>query len=724
MGVCKVAFLDLSNAKWIDAPLKIVNPIRIIKNNSIINEEPAGSYLSGLSLHNGNRVTFLDKEVKSGIIGTSVQTDGGYAPAHVLGGFYSINTPAVNSDVYDLVMNVEVGKVSEIFPYGHFDEVYLPNWIYRPTGQGYLVDVLISYWNFFALPTKNQLVSDYSDWYYVKSCKFYNRKENENFPRISVDAYPSIIFDLTGYTYSVYNGVGKYSLRSHKEDLTGVIQLTFNPFNGTSPITPGRFLNNNIFGLAGKIAGYDEFQVAFDASPIFDGVCNAKLVYGIRNLTSQTNVTFSSYGKIRGKITANAYTYSPNSVNNPILAFKTLDDIKLYCADFGVKCLIDDEYSARNTPQEDIPLQTPEDTFTPSTDVPTFGFPSSVVEYIPSYPDNTSDTIELITPTISPLMASDGYILNTTKTKELFTWLLTDDYTKNVSELFGDKISPIVSLKLYPFDFYEHDSAHLADVGALNIGGVQSEIDAPILAAGYNTIFDGGNITLSGYFGNFLDFTNCAYALYVPYVGIIELSPSDVVNREISLKYILDFGSGSATAIIYSNGVLIKTLPAMVGIDIPILYSNANEIKIANTIENLNLATSVFSSIGGGVAAAASGDIGGAIGGVLGGGISFGVQKYKNSLNDQIKTSAVGGFGISTSLSMPQEAFFIVTRQRAGIPADYGKIAGYPTAYSGVLNDFVGAGFVSVRAENVNGISATENEITEIQTLLANGIFI
>lgn len=351
------------------------------------------------------------------------------------------------------------------------------------------------------------------------------------------------------------------------------------------------------------------------------------------------------------------------------------------------------------------------------------GYPTNNVPHVPSNPDNTSDIIERVPPQISTLSALNAYALNLQECKLFFKFLITDTFVKNISELFNDKLSAVNALKMFPFDIVLHDTSHTYADQKLTVGNVESDISTTAIVDNYNTWIYGGSIIQLGYYGNYNDYINTSYSLYVPFAGIIDLPSDRVVNCQIDLWYAVDLLSGNATAVVYSDGVFIKTIPAQMGMEVPITYTNSNQQLINASLSALNIGSNLFGSIGGGVAAMAIGDIGGGastISGGLNGAITNGI---KSIVTNPKKTGTIGSISSNTAYSLPQQPFLIISRDRIAIPSSYSGLVGKPSIFSGTIGQFIGAGFVSVKNAKLT-TSATESERAEILGLLESGIFV
>lgn len=407
------------------------------------------------------------------------------------------------------------------------------------------------------------------------------------------------------------------------------------------------------------------------------------------------------------------------------LAFKTVDDIIAYFNDWGLKATPEID-KAKFAPYEDIkdadPLPSPSGggsgTIKPD-------FPIEENDEITSIPNNPSDTIDdflVENPSVSPINLMTNYALNYTSVKALFEWLCDKSFYNNISELFTDKLSAIHALIQYPFDIVRHDTVHTQYSDVLTIVNVSESIPCYSLVNGYNTILYGGEITYISYFGDFRDWVNCKYSIYVPYAGVVDVPPSAVINRTLKLFYCCDLLTGKATAVLksYENndnlGALIKTIPCQIGINVPVQSSNYGQQAINNTLTGI----SMLSNLAGGVIGLATGNPFSFMG------LMGGVQQGASLLSQQqTQYSASGGVSPSTGLSLPQTPYLCISRARPAKPSNFAQINGLPSSiYTTLAN--VASGNALVKMQNVlfKSATATTEEITEVVNQLNNGIYL
>lgn len=546
-------------------------------------------------------------------------------------------------------------------------------------------------------PTNN-----YDDWYYVSKWNFYNRAAGSSTARTAINSnyekgvFPIVLWDIQNIT--------RYGRSTSSKPYTGFVNGNYQGFILLNPrfaATLGRLADWRLISTftretlsTSQIIIRDQYK---HKSTLGDNIKilipDDPLKIWVRN----ENETI--------------YDTTPATQSNPILAFKSEEDFLALLNDWGITRVTNDIDEAQKKDGGAFPGHVPEgDGFTPDGGNPEGYDTNPAIPSIPSYPDNTSDRVTPTTPNISAINAASVYALSLSGVKTLLNWLMSEGFTKNISELFSDKLSAIDDLKIMPFDIVNHDTLHALYSDTLTIANVTGNVVCHKIQPNYNCIINGGSYHYTAYWGDYNDYTAASYYLYIPYGGIVELSPSFVVNRDLRLEYALDIMTGNATAIIYSNDVFVKTVPCQMGQTVPITYTNTNQREIKNTLAALNAGTTLVNM------AAGKTDI---VGGVL----NIGNTVAKTALTNPLTIGSIGNFGANTSLVMPQNPFLIISRIQQSIPANMDGIIGRPSNTHNTIGAFVGSGFVQISADHIN-TTATTAEQEQIISLLQGGIYL
>lgn len=147
------------------------------------------------------------------------------------------------------------------------------------------------------------------------------------------------------------------------------------------------------------------------------------------------------------------------------------------------------------------------------------------------------------------------------------------DDLKNLDNLLLDTfltsnpIDAIVSVKKFPLSSVPHGE----NLENIYLGKYQTSAAGYTLAlqqARYN--FEG--IPIFPKFGNcFLDYSPYTkMQLYVPFCGTIDIDAADFMGRTLSVEMVIDFITGSVTAYVLANQLVVTSLTGTCAIDIPI----------------------------------------------------------------------------------------------------------------------------------------------------------
>lgn len=87
---------------------------------------------------------------------------------------------------------------------------------------------------------------------------------------------------------------------------------------------------------------------------------------------------------------------------------------------------------------------------------------------------------------------------------------------------------------------------------------------------------DCGNCYIHEKYQNKLDYES-EIEMYIPFVGFVELSPNEFMNRRVSLKYQVNVLNGESLAILSSDGDVRQTHSCNVGFKIPYILQAGND---------------------------------------------------------------------------------------------------------------------------------------------------
>lgn len=314
----------------------------------------------------------------------------------------------------------------------------------------------------------------------------------------------------------------------------------------------------------------------------------------------------------------------------------------------------------------------------------------------PSVPDISAvDTgfITLFNPSVSQLnslasyMWSSGFDLDTFK------------------KMFANPMDCILGLSILPKIVPAGGSR------AVIVGNISTGVNMTVAASQY-VKFDCGSVNVKRYSNSFLDYAPYTkVSIYLPFIGIHELSVDDVMNKSVHVKYNIDILSGACVAFVICDGTTLYTYTGQCAASVPVTSGDWS-----------NMINGVIGAVGGALKAA----VGGAVMGGIVGGIGAGVASLASSAMDvagmkpSIEHSGnMGGMGGMMGVKTP---FLIITRPQQAIPGQQNKYTGYPAFITKKLDDLVG--YTEIEEIHLENIPATENEITEIYDILKSGVIL
>lgn len=236
-----------------------------------------------------------------------------------------------------------------------------------------------------------------------------------------------------------------------------------------------------------------------------------------------------------------------------------------------------------------------------------------------------------------------------------------------------------------------------------------------------------GSITVPEFYGDYLDYSPYSKCYcYLPFIGIVELNVDDIVGHAVNISYKIDCYNGSCIAQItvakstivngervdYSNTAY--QFSGNCGVELPLSGGSQASIRAGM----IQAAAYGLSSVIGGIASGASGNIGGAISQ-----LGYGAANAIGSLvSAKSSVQHSGSFGSSFGALGIKTPYIIVTRPKEIEVVNYNELYGYP-AHSMVT---IGAcsGFLRVREVNVKSATANNEEKAKIESLLKEGVYV
>ena len=279
-------------------------------------------------------------------------------------------------------------------------------------------------------------------------------------------------------------------------------------------------------------------------------------------------------------------------------------------------------------------------------------------------------------------------------------WLWGSVFTTDIRKLFEDPIQGVISLhKVF---------AQPVDSGSGNIvvGTLDSGVNSATVNQQYVTV-DCGSVSCNEDFGNVFDYAPfTSVSLFLPFIGIVPLDVSDVMRSTIHVVYGVDVFTGACLAMVEvsrdGNTVNMYQYSGVASVEYPL-----------TNMQQSNILSGLLSIAGGVAMTVASGGVGFAAGAAMIGGAA-------QAANTHIGRS--GGFSGNSGAMGIKKPYLILVRPQTKVAGTFPLLEGYPTNYSCKLGDCTN--HVVVTHVHVEGINATDTELTQIESLLKEGVLV
>lgn len=358
--------------------------------------------------------------------------------------------------------------------------------------------------------------------------------------------------------------------------------------------------------------------------------------------------------------------------------------------------------------------------------------PTSIIadlkEYLPIEPegeftdngngdfDTTSDAIDFPDlPSLSVINTgmTSIYEMSSTQLQDLSHYLWTTNFEQLLQKMFNDPMEAILNLSIVPVDLTSD-----ALTSSVRIGNVTTTVQGNRLSSQYKSI-NFGTINMKEYWANFGDYSPYTkLSIFLPYVGTQQISIDDVQNGSIQLKGVIDVLTGTIQYMLYSVQGNRRNHGHK-----SVLYSWGGNCQYQVPLSASNMTSVVTSLVG------ATGTIAGAVGATVATGgmtapIAIGTvgSAVSNIMNAKTHVQRGGGLGGAVGLFGVQTPYLILERPEQITPKNYNATMGVPCEQTDYLKNY--EGFIKVKGVNLTIDKATQNELTQIESLLKGGVLV
>lgn len=272
-------------------------------------------------------------------------------------------------------------------------------------------------------------------------------------------------------------------------------------------------------------------------------------------------------------------------------------------------------------------------------------------------------------------------------------------------KLFADPMGCLIGLSVVP--------AIPSIQGSKNImfGNSDTGISCDYLSSNYCNV-DCGSVSVDEFVGSFLDYEPyCKLNLFLPYVGFVPLSADDIVGGSINVQYNIDVLSGHCVAFVKHSvkGVMYS-------------YSGNCITNIPITSQSFTGALQSYYTGLAGIAGSALGALGSGGAGLVQTGAEI-ARTAANTVFDMHPTfQRSGSMGGAAAIMGVQTPFIVIQRPRFSVPNRVQKYVGQTSNITMNLSDC--SGFTMCDYVHLDGISATSEEIMEMESMLKQGVIL
>ena len=301
------------------------------------------------------------------------------------------------------------------------------------------------------------------------------------------------------------------------------------------------------------------------------------------------------------------------------------------------------------------------------------------------------------------------YLLDNNALASLGSAICTHSYAdwQSYLPMFSNPLEALISLHWLPVNFPGQST-----IGSITIGNYSTNIVTDVITNQFFE-YDCGSIHISEYWGNYLDYDATRIQLYLPYISCISLSPDEVMNNDLHIKYTIDALTGACVATVYTyNKTILYTGSGNMAVELPlsaVTYSNLAQntlsasISVAATAITMSAAEAASPAVD---AALATTSLAGA-------------SSIMSSKPNFSKAGYIGGTCGAMSYQTP---YLLISRVAQCVPQNNNEYSGYPLYVTKQLSNC--SGFTQVDNIHLINMQATDKEKQEIISLLNEGVII
>lgn len=321
----------------------------------------------------------------------------------------------------------------------------------------------------------------------------------------------------------------------------------------------------------------------------------------------------------------------------------------------------------------------------------------------------------------------------------LASYLYTDNIWQMISNYFSRPADMVAGLLLVPVNV-PTGASYKPKVGLHTFN-----IWLPIVATQYLTK-DCGSLDIAEYYGSAWDYNPfSSISIYLPFIGVRELNVDEIMGTIIHVVYHIDVMNGDCIAFItigsqdQSSHTVRYQFTGNCAQQVPISAENMDAV-IQNAVSFATVAVASIATAG--AAGAAAGTAAGAA--AEAGAITaeeaatfassaaatantkamgdIGMAALNAVMGSKSSVERAGSLGGSSAMMAVLKPFIIRTIPRQSLPDNYRIYEGYPANITAQIGSL--SGYTIMETVRLQGIAATDGELSEIEGLLKSGVIV
>lgn len=321
--------------------------------------------------------------------------------------------------------------------------------------------------------------------------------------------------------------------------------------------------------------------------------------------------------------------------------------------------------------------------------------------------DNSSDDIEIgALPTFNATLSNMISIYSPTvaQIQSFASFLWSESFNEQIKQNWIKPLDMIISSHILPFN--------IATTGAkeVQIGGIDTGLTA--LTCNQYAQIDCGTLKVDEYYANFMDYNATKIKLYLPFIGIVDLSTNDAMGSDIKVVYNIDCMNGEFICFVKCTKKDVFSA---------VTYSYTGNMSIQVPITNVSFMQKygqlqqVINGTVQGLSQMGSGNVVAGVSSIINSGINY-------AFSQKAQVNRTGGTSTTPYYMGILKPYLIIERPIASIPKNYNQFNGYCSNVTFKLSQLKGFTVISnITFENMN---LTNDEKSELLELCQNGIYL